>query len=122
MLQLRSILKVVDNTGAKNIAYFKVLNGKAQDRACLGDTIIASVKTAKPHGQIKKGQIVKAVIIRQRSPYKRKDGTVIRFDDNAAVIVDEDNNPKGTKIIGPVCKEIRAKGYSKIISLAQEIL
>ena len=122
MIQLRSRIKVVDNTGAKDIACFKILYHRSQRAAVLGDTIMASVKVAKPHGQIKKKEVVKAVIIRQRAPYKRADGTVIRFDDNAAIIVDNDGNPKGTKIAGPVAREIRNAGFSKIISLSEEVL
>lgn len=122
MIQIRTRLKVADNTGAKEVASFKVLGGRAQNDARLGDTIIASVKVAKPHGQVKKKEVVKAIVVRQRAPFKRKDGTVIRFDDNAVVIVDNDGNPRGTKIIGPVAREIRSRGYTKIISLAQEVL
>jgi large subunit ribosomal protein L14 len=122
MIQLRSRIKVVDNTGAKDIACFKILNHRSQKQAVLGDTIMASVKVAKPHGQIKKKEVVKAIIIRQRAPLQRADGTTIRFDDNAAVIVDNDGNPKGTKIAGPVAREVRNAGYTKIISLSQEVL
>lgn len=122
MIQDRTQLVIADNTGAKVIASFKVFKGKTKKYASLGDTIIASIKTAKPHSMVKKGQVIKAVIVRQKFPYKRKDGTVIRFDDNAAVIVDEDSNPKGTKIIGPIAKEVRLRGYNKIVSLAKEVL
>lgn len=122
MIQDRTNLKVVDNTGAKKITCFKISKSKFRNKASLGDTIIASIKIARPHGMVKKGQIVKAIIVRQKSPYKRKDGSVIRFDDNAAIIIDEENNPKGTKINGPIAKEVRIKGYSKIASLAQEVL
>lgn len=122
MIQLRTRLKVVDNTGAKIIAAFRVLKGKAQDRAKLGDVIVASVKEARPNGQVKAKEVVKAVIVRQRSPFQRKNGTIIRFDDNAAVIIDNDGNPKGTKIAGPIAREVRTAGYSKIVSLAQEVL
>ena len=122
MIQNRTNLKVADNTGAKKITCFKVYKSKSRDKAFIGDTIIASVKSTKPHGLVKKGQIVKAVIIRQKFPYKRKDGSSIRFDDNAAVIIDDDNNPKGTKIIGPIAKEIRLRGYHKIVSQAEEVL
>jgi len=122
MIQLRSRVKIVDNTGAKDIACFKIMYHRSQRQAVLGDTIMASVKVAKPHGQIKKKEVIRAVIIRQRAPYMRADGTVIRFDDNAAVIVDNDGNPKGTKIAGPVAREVRNAGFSKIISLSQEVL
>ena len=122
MIQLRSRLKVVDNTGAKDIACFKILNHKSQRGARLGDVIMASVKVAKPHGQIKKKEVVKAVIVRQRMPYKRANGTSIRFDENAVVLVDNDGNPRGTKISGPVAREVRQAGFTKIISLAQEVL
>jgi large subunit ribosomal protein L14 len=122
MIQLRSRVKIVDNTGAKDIACFKILNHRSQKQAVLGDVIMASVKVAKPHGQIKKKEVVKAVIVRQKAPYSRNDGTSIRFDDNAAVIIDADGNPKGTKISGPVAREVRIAGFTKIISLAQEVL
>jgi len=122
MIQLRSRIKVADNTGAKIIACIKVLGGKAQDEAQIGDIITASVKDAKPHGIVKKKEVVKAIILRQRSPFKRKDGTSIRFDENACAIIDDDGNPRGTKITGPIAREIRQLGYSKIISLAQEVL
>lgn len=122
MIQLRTKLKVIDNTGAKIVSCFKVLNGKSQRRAQLGDVILASVQLAKPHGQIKKKTVVRAVVLRQRAPFKRKDGTTIKFDDNAVAIVDDNNDPKGTKITGPVAREVRANGFNKIISLAQEVL
>ncbi len=122
MIQDRSILKIADNTGAKKIACFKVLVGKTRKYATLGDTILASIKDAKPHGMVKKGQVVKAVIVRQRAPFKRQDGSVIRYDDNAAVIIEDDNNPKGTKINGPVANEVRTRGFTKIISQAKEVL
>jgi len=122
MIQLRSRLIVADNTGAREVACFRVLKGKAQDKACIGDTIIASVKVAKPHGIVKKKEVVKAVIIRQRKSFMRKDGSSIKFDDNAVAIVDNDGNPRGTKIIGPVAREVRLAGYSKIISQAPEVL
>jgi len=122
MIQLRSRLIVADNTGAKEIACFRVLKGKSQSRARIGDTIIASVKVAKPHGIVKKKEIIRAVILRQRKPYNRKDGSSIKFDDNAVAIVDVDGNPRGTKISGPVAREVRLAGYSKIISQAQEVL
>lgn len=122
MIQDRTILKVADNTGAKSIACFKILKSKTIKYATLGDIILASIKIAKPHGMVKKGQVIKAVIVRQRKPYRRKDGSVIKFDDNAAVIIDDDNNPKGTKINGPVANEVRTSGFNKIISQAEEVL
>lgn len=122
MIQLRSRVKVIDNTGAKIIACFKVLNGKSPNKAKLGDVIMASVKIAKPHEQIKKKNIIKAVIVRQKSPFLRKNGTSIRFDDNAAVIIDNEGNPKGTKITGPIAREVKFAGFNKIASLAQELL
>lgn len=122
MIQLRSRIKIVDNTGAKIISCFKVLHGKSQDKAKIGDIIMASVKDARPHEQIKKKEIVKAVIVRQKSPHIRKNGTIIKFDDNAAVIVDNEGNPKGTKIIGPIAREVKLAGFAKIASLSQEML
>lgn len=122
MIQDRSILKVADNTGAKSIACFKILKSRNIKYATLGDIILASIKVAKPHSMVKKGQVVKAVIVRQRAPFKRKDGSVIKFDDNSAVIIDDDMNPKGTKITGPVANEVRACGFHKIISQAEEVL
>lgn len=122
MIQDRSILKVADNTGAKEIACFKIFKAKSKEYAKLGDVIIASIKSAKPHGMVKKGQVIKAVIVREKFPFQRKDGSVIKFDDNAAVIIEDDNNPKGTKIIGPIAKEVRTNGFTKIVSLAKEVL
>ncbi len=121
MIQAESKLKVADNTGARIIECFKVLGGTRRRYAKIGDIIVASVKTADPRGMVKKGEIVKAVIVRQKKPLRRKDGSYIRFDDNAAVIVDG-VEPKGTRIFGPVAREIREKGFSKIISLASEVL
>lgn len=122
MIQLRSRLKVADNTGAKNIACFKILGGRSQKKAVLGDIIVASVKVAQPHAQVKKKDVIKAVIVRQRAPFRRSNGTTIKFDDNAAVLIDNEGNPRGTRIIGPVAREIRQRGYQKIISLAPEVL
>ena len=122
MIQMLSKLKVADNTGAKMVGCFKILKGRSQRGAVLGDTILASVKEAKPHGQIKKKTIVKCIIVRQRAPFKRKDGTMIRFDDNAVVLVDDKDIPKGTKISGPVAREVKYAGYNKIISQADEVL
>jgi len=121
MIQAESKLKVADNTGAKMIKCFKVLGGSRRRYAYVGDIVVASVKTAEPRGIVKKGEKVRAVIVRQRKEIRRKDGSYIRFDENAAVIL-EGKEPKGTRIFGPIAREIRDKGYSKIISLAQEVL
>lgn len=123
MIQAESRLKVADNTGAKVIECFKVLGGTRRRYAALGDIIVASVKVAEPRGSVKKGDKVKAVVVRQREAYRRKDNSYIRFDENAAVILDANNqDPKGTRIFGPVARELREKGYTKIISLAPEVL
>jgi len=118
---MRSMLKVSDNSGAKLIQVIKVLGGSRRRYAQLGDTIVASVKVAEPRKLVKKKDIVRAVIVRQRAPLRRKDGTYIRFDDNAAVVVDG-FEPKGGRIFGPVARELRERGYAKIISLAQEVV
>ena len=123
MIQVESMLKVADNSGAKLIKCFKVLGGTRRRYAALGDIIVASVKSAEPRGSVKKGDKVKAVIVRQVKTYRRKDNSYIRFDENAAVILDSNNkDPKGTRIFGPVARELRDKGYMKIISLAPEVL
>ncbi len=121
MIQAESKLKVADNSGAKIIECFKVLGGSRRRYASLGDIIVASVKSSDPRGSVKKKQVVKAVIVRQRSPFRRKDGSYIRFSENAAVIM-EGKEPKGTRIFGPIPRELREKGFQKIISLAQEVL
>ena len=121
MIQAETKLKVADNTGAKMIKCFKVLGGTRRRYAGIGDIVVASVKIAAPRGMVKKGDIVKAVIVRQRKELRRKDGSYIRFDENAAVIL-EGKDPKGTRIFGPIAREIREKGYSKVISLAPEVL
>ena len=122
MIQDGTKLKVADNTGAKLIACFKVLGGSKRRYARIGDVVVASVKEATPGGLVKKKEIVKAVIVRQRSTLRRKDGSHIRFDENAAVIIDKDKNPRGTRIFGPVARELRDKNYNKIVSLAPEVL
>ena len=123
MLQHRSILKLADNTGAKKLMVFKVTGGYKKRYARIGDIVTCSVKEAVPHGMVKKGEIVKAVVVRIRKETRRKDGTYIRFDENAAVIVDpKTKEPRGTRIFGPIPRELRAKGYQKIISLAPEVL
>jgi large subunit ribosomal protein L14 len=121
MIQAESKLVVADNSGAKIIECFKVLGGSRRRYAGLGDVIVASVKSSEPRGTVKKGEVVKAVIVRQRKEFRRKDGSYIRFDENAAVIVDG-KDPKGTRIFGPIARELRDRGYSKIISLAPEVL
>ncbi len=123
MIQTESKLMVADNTGAKMIKCFKVLGGTRRRYAGLGDIVIASVKSAEPRGIVKKGEIVKAVIVRQVRSYRRKDNSYIRFDENAAVILDANKiDPKGTRIFGPIARELREKGFSKIVSLAPEVL
>lgn len=121
MIQSESKLKVADNTGAKVIECFKVLGGSRKRYAYIGDVIVASVKSAEPRGMVKKGDKVKAVIVRQRKSLKRKDGSYIRFDQNAAVIVDG-VEPKGSRIFGPIAREVKEKGFNKIASLAPEVL
>jgi len=121
MIQPRTILKVADNTGAKTIRVFKVLGGTRRRYAELGDIVVASVQAAEPRKIVKKKDVVKAVIIRQKKAYRRKDGGYIRFDDNAAVLV-EGLEPRGSRIFGPVARELRDRGYTKLISLAPEVL
>lgn len=122
MIQVQSRLKVADNTGAKEIMCIKVLGGTRRRYANIGDVIVASVKHATPGGVVKKGDIVRCVIVRTKKGVKRPDGTCIRFDENAAVIIKEDKNPRGTRIFGPVARELREKDYMKILSLAPEVL
>ena len=122
MVQQQSYLKVADNTGAKEIMCIRVLGGTGKRYANIGDVIVASVKKAAPGGVVKKGDVVKAVVVRTKSGVRRNDGTYIRFDENAAVIIKEDKNPKGTRIFGPVARELREKEYLKILSLAPEVL
>ena len=121
MIQTRTILKVADNTGAKTIRVFKVLGGTRRRYAQLGDIVVASVQEAEPRKAIKKKDIVRAVIVRQKKAYRRKDGSYIRFDDNAAVIVDG-FEPRGGRIFGPIARELRERGFVKLISLASEVL
>lgn len=121
MIQAETRLKVADNTGAKLIECFKVLGGSRKRYAKIGDIVVASVKIATPRGLVKKGDKVRAVIVRQRKELRRRDGSYIRFDENAAVIVDG-KEPKGTRIFGPIAREIREKGFNKIISLAPEVI
>ena len=122
MIQQQSYLKVADNTGAKEIMCSRVLGGSGRRYANIGDVIVASVKKAAPGGVVKKGEVVKAVVVRTAKGVRRDDGTYIRFDENAAVIIKEDKNPKGTRIFGPVARELREKDYLKILSLAPEVL
>ena len=122
MVQPQTRLKVADNTGAKEIMCIRVLGGSFRRSANIGDTIVASVKTASPGGVVKKGDVVKAVIVRTRKQYRRPDGSYIRFDDNAAVIINDAKQPRGTRIFGPVARELREKDFMKIVSLAPEVL
>lgn len=122
MIQQESRIKVADNTGAKELLCIRVLGGTGRRYAKIGDLIIATVKDATPGGVVKKGEIVKAVVVRTVKGARRKDGSYIRFDENAAVIIKDDGNPKGTRIFGPVARELREKQYMKIVSLAPEVL
>ena len=122
MIQPQTRLKVADNSGAKEIMCFRVLGGSFRQSGSVGDIIVASVKSAQPGGAIKKGEVVKAVIVRTKKQYRRPDGSYIRFDDNAAVIIDSQKQPRGTRIFGPVARELREKDYMKIVSLAPEVL
>ena len=122
MIQMQTYLKVADNSGAKELMCIRVLGGTRRKYATIGDVVVASVKKATPGGVVKKGDVVKAVIVRSAKGLRRADGTYIRFDENAAVIIKEDKNPRGTRIFGPVAKELREKDYLKILSLAPEVL
>ena len=122
MVQMQTYLKVADNTGAKELMCFRVLGGTRKRYANIGDVVVCSVKKAAPGGSVKKGDVVKAVIVRSNHGVRRDDGSYIRFDENAAVIVMADKNPKGTRIFGPVARELRDAGYTKILSLAPESL
>ena len=122
MLQQESYLKVADNTGAKEIKCIRVLGGSGRKYGNIGDVIVASVRKAAPNGTVKKGDVVKAVIVRTKKGVRRNDGTYVRFDENAAVLIKEDKNPRGTRIFGPVARELRDKDYMKILSLAPETI
>lgn len=122
MIQTESRLAVADNSWAKEVLCIKVLWGSHRRYASIGDIIVCTVKKAAPDGNVKKKKVVKAVIVRTAKEIKRKDGSYVRFDENACVIIDDNNNPKGTRIFGPVARELRAKGYQKIVSLAPEVL
>jgi len=123
MIQELTRLKVADNTGARELSVIRILGGSVRYYGHVGDIVVATVKTAAPHGSVKKSDVVKAVVVRVAKEWRREDGSYIRFDDNAAVILDTDGqNPKGTRIFGPVARELREKGYMKIVSLAPEVL
>ena len=122
MVQMESYLKVADNTGAKEIHCIRVLGGSKRKYGNIGDIIVASVRKANPGGTVKKGDVVKAVIVRSKRGVRREDGSYVRFDENAAVIIKEDKNPRGTRIFGPVARELRDKDFMKILSLAPEVI
>ena len=122
MIQQESSLKVADNTGAKEIKCIRVLGGSSRKYGNIGDVIVASVRKATPGGTVKKGEVVKAVIVRSAKGVRRNDGTYVRFDENAAVLIKDDKNPRGTRIFGPVARELRDKDYMKILSLAPEVV
>ncbi len=122
MLQQQSYMKVADNTGAKELMCIRVLGGTGRRYAGIGDVVVATVKKAAPNGQVKKGEVVKAVVVRTVKGMKRADGSYVKFDENAAVIIKEDKTPRGTRIFGPVARELREKDYLKILSLAPEVL
>ena len=122
MIQQESRLKVADNTGARELLCIRVVGGSRRRYARVGDVIVATVKTATPQGTVKKGEVVKAVVVRTKKEFGRDDGTYIAFDENAAVIIDQGGNPRGTRIFGPVARELRDGGYMKIVSLAPEVL
>jgi large subunit ribosomal protein L14 len=122
MIQQETVLKVADNSGAREILCIRVLGGSYRRYASLGDIIVAAVKVAQPNAAVKKGDVVKAVVVRTAKEYRRADGTRIRFDDNAAVLINPQNNPRGTRIFGPVARELRERNFMKIVSLAPEVL
>jgi len=122
VIQQQSLMKVADNTGAKELMCIRVLGGTGRRYAAIGDVVVCSVKKAAPGGMVKKGDVVKAVVVRTVHPVRRSDGSYVRFDENAAVIIKEDKNPRGTRIFGPVARELRDRDYLKILSLAPEVL
>ena len=122
MIQAQTILSVADNSGAKSVMCFKVLGGSGKRYASIGDEVICSVKSAEPNGNVKQGDKVRGVIVRTAQSFKRDDGSTVKFDTNSLVIVDQDKNPRGTRIFGPIARELRNKGYSRIISLAVEVV
>lgn len=122
MIQERTLLKVADNSGARIVRVFRMLGGSRRRYAYLGDKVVASVQTALPDSAVKKGEVVKAVVVRTRKERRRSDGSYIRFDDNAAVLLDDNGEPRGTRIFGPIARELRERNYLKIISLAPEVV
>lgn len=122
MIQQQTFMRVADNTGAKEVMCIRVLGGSGRRYASIGDVVVCAVKKATPGGQVKKGDVVKAVVVRTKKGVRRPDGSYVRFDDNAAVVIKEDKNPVGTRIFGPVARELRDKEYTKILSLAPEVL
>ncbi|KUO49138.1 MAG: 50S ribosomal protein L14 [Desulfitibacter sp. BRH_c19] len=122
MIQVQTMLKVGDNTGAKRLMCIKVIGGSGRRYASIGDIIICAVKESTPGGVVKKGEVIRAVVVRTKKPIRRKDGTYIRFSENAAVIINDNGDPRGTRIFGPVARELRDKDYMKIVSLAPEVL
>ena len=122
MIQMQTMLAVADNSGARKVQCIKVLGGSKRKYGNIGDVIVASVRKSAPGGQVKKGEVVKAVIVRSAKGVRRADGTYVRFDDNAAVLIKDDKNPRGTRIFGPVARELRDKDYMKILSLAPEVI
>ena len=122
MIQMQTMLKVADNSGARKVQCIKVIGGSKRRYAGLGDVIICSVKEAMPHGNVKKGDVVRCVVVRVKKEVRRKDGSYIKFDENAAVLINQDGSPRGTRIFGPVARELREKRYMKIMSLAPETL
>ena len=122
MIQQETRLKVADNSGAREVLCFKVLGGSRRRYASIGDLIVVTVKQAIPDGMVKKGQVSRAVVVRTRKEVRRSDGSYIRFDDNAAVLINEDKNPRGTRVFGPVARELRDRNFTKIVSLAPEVI
>lgn len=122
MIQPYSRLKVADNSGAKEVMCIRVIGGRKEKRAIIGDSLVVSIKQATPRTTVKKKEVVKAVIVRQKAPYQREDGSIIRFDDNAVVLINPDGTPKGTRILGPIARELRIKKFNRIISLAPEVV
>ncbi len=122
MIQPYTRLKVADNSGARELMVIRVLGGRKQNAAKIGDIVVCSVKTAIPRANVKKKEVVKAILVRQTQPYQRSDGSSIRFDENAAVVINNDKTPRGTRIFGPVARELREQGHTKIVSLAPEVL